>query len=56
MGAAVAVAAEAAAAEAAAGATAAAVHLAFFLVTAAVLADLASLPFLGDSGSAMVEV
>ncbi len=53
---AVAVAAEAAAAEAAAGATAAAMRLAFFLVAAAVLADLASLPFLGGLGGAMVVV
>jgi hypothetical protein len=53
---AVAVATVAAAAEAAVGATAAAVCLAFFLAAAAVLADLASLPFLGGLHGAMVEV
>jgi hypothetical protein len=53
---AIAVAVEAVAAEAAAGATVAAVRLAFFLAAAAVLADLASLLFLGDLGGAMVEV
>jgi hypothetical protein len=39
-----------------AGATAAAVRLAFFVVAAAVLADMASLPFLGGLGGVMVEV
>ncbi len=53
---AVAVAVEAAAAEAVLGATVAEVRLTFFLAAAATLADLASLPFLGGLGSAMVEV